>query len=141
MRWRTGHLPPAHGCRVPRSLAQNTHYRRAGLVGHTAGGLVTFSGTILGRVQRTCDHRGAKSVGYDYPPDDPIRDRYLAPEREHEASDVATHATFFPADVSVIEYLQNLHLLTKRVLLFALPLPVEGGDGAPARVIALQPKE
>ncbi len=102
--------------------------------------LVTFSGTILGRVQRTCHHRGAKSVGYDYPPDDSIRDRYLAPEREREASDVATHATFFPADVSVIEYLHNLHLLAKRVQLFALPLPVEGGDGAPARVIALQPK-
>ena len=50
----------------------------------------------------------------------------------------ATHHTFFPAGIGVIEYLTDLHLLDRdRVRFAALPLKLEGGDGAPARAIAI----
>ncbi len=46
----------------------------------------------------------------------------------------ATHHTFFPAGIGVIEYLVNLDRLGRdRVRFVALPLNLEGGDGARAR--------
>jgi kynurenine formamidase len=82
--------------------------------------------------------RGVKAVGYDYPPDYPIRylvtgiPRLIAPE------EWATHHTFFPAGIGVIEYLTNLDRLGRdRVRFVALPLRLEGADGAPARAIAI----
>ena len=48
------------------------------------------------------------------------------------------HHTFFPAGIGVIEYLVNLDRLGReRVRFAALPLRLEGGDGAPARAIAI----
>jgi kynurenine formamidase len=42
-------------------------------------------------------------------------------------------------DIIIIEGLCNLDQITNhKVTLIALPLKVEGGDGAPSRVIALQ---
>ena len=84
--------------------------------------------------------RGAKAVGYDYPPDHPIR--YLVtgawPAEGLPAETWATHHTFFPAGIGVIEYLTDLHRLDRdRVRFAALPLKLEGGDGAPARAIAI----
>lgn len=82
--------------------------------------------------------RNVKAVGYDYPPDPSLR---MNPEnpgtipREHHV----THDVFFPRDIAVIEYLANLaEIGTPRTLFLALPLKVDGGDGAPVRAIALE---
>jgi arylformamidase len=83
--------------------------------------------------------RGVKAVGYDYPPDRPIR--YMVTGRwpaEVLPEEWATHHTFFPASIGVIEYLTNLDGIGRdRVRFVALPLRLEGGDGAPARAIAI----
>jgi kynurenine formamidase len=82
--------------------------------------------------------RGAKAVGYDYPPDYPIRHLVTGRSPTVAPEEWATHHTFFPAGIGVIEYLTNLHLLPRdRVRFCALPLRLEGGDGAPARAIAI----
>jgi arylformamidase len=79
-----------------------------------------------------------KAVGYDYPPDPSLR---MNPEhpgtipREYHV----THDVFFPRNIAVIEYLANLaEIGTPRTLFLALPLKVDGGDGAPVRAIALE---
>jgi kynurenine formamidase len=82
--------------------------------------------------------RGVKAVGYDYPPDFPIRHLVTGERRAVAPEEWATHHTFFPAGIGVIEYLVNLDRLGRdRVRFLALPLRLEGGDGAPARAIAL----
>jgi arylformamidase len=82
--------------------------------------------------------RGVKAVGYDYPPDFPIRHLVTGDRRTVAPEEWATHATFFPAGIGVIEYLTNLDRLGRdRVRFVALPLRLEGGDGAPARAIAI----
>jgi kynurenine formamidase len=82
--------------------------------------------------------RGVKAVGYDYPPDHPVRDLVAATGRRVAPEEWATHHTFFPAGIGVIEYLVNLDRLGRdRVRFVALPLNLEGGDGAPARAIAI----
>lgn len=49
------------------------------------------------------------------------------------------HTILMQNDIVIIEGLTNLHLLSQeKVTLVALPLKVENGDGAPARVIALE---
>ena len=87
--------------------------------------------------------RGVKAVGYDYPPDFPIRYLMTGDPRSIAPEEWATHHTFFPAGVGVIEYLTNLDQISRdrlgrdRVRFVALPLRLEGGDGAPARAIAI----
>ena len=82
--------------------------------------------------------RGVKAVGYDYPPDQPVRDLVTGRRRPIAPEEWATHHTFFPAGIGVIEYLVNLDRLGRdRVRFAALPLRLEGGDGAPARAIAI----
>ena len=82
--------------------------------------------------------RGVKAVGYDYPPDHPVRDLVTGRWRAIAPEEWATHHTFFPAGIGVIEYLVNLDRLGReRVRFAALPLRLENGDGAPARAIAI----
>src|SRR5262245_9476880 len=82
--------------------------------------------------------RGVKAVGYDYPPDFPIRNLVTGARRAVAPEEWATHHTFFPAGVGVIEYLTNLDQLGRdRVRFVALPIRLGGGDGAPARAIAV----
>ncbi len=82
--------------------------------------------------------RGVKAVGYDYPPDFPVRYLVTGERRVVAPEEWATHHTFFRAGVGVIEYLANLDRLGReRVRFVALPLRIEGGDGAPARAIAI----
>lgn len=82
--------------------------------------------------------RGVKAVGYDYPPDFPVRYLLQGFPRPVAPEEWATHHTFFPAGIGVIEYLVNLDRLGRpRVRFVALPLRLEGGDGAPARAIAI----
>lgn len=82
--------------------------------------------------------KDVKAVGYDYPPDPSLRmnpENSNAVPREYHV----THDVFFPRDIAVIEYLANLDDIgTPRTLFMALPLKVDGGDGAPVRAVALE---
>ena len=82
--------------------------------------------------------RGVKAVGYDYPPDHCIRDTIAEPRRRPRRTEYTTHAIFFPAGITVIEYLTNLDRIpTQRCQFIALPLALEGADGSPVRAIAI----
>ncbi len=83
--------------------------------------------------------RKVKTVGYDYPPDQVLRYEVLDPQHEYTADEFTTHDVFFKVGIYVIEYLCNLHLITqKRVQFMALPILIEGAEGAPARAIAIE---
>ncbi len=83
--------------------------------------------------------RKVKSVGTDYPPDEVLRYEVLDPTRKPTGFDYPTHDVFFKAGIFVMEYLVNLHLISRpRVRVIALPLKIVGGDGSPARVIAIE---
>jgi len=70
--------------------------------------------------------RQVKAVGYDYPPG-PVH-----PRHDRRA------AIFFPAGITVIEYLTNLDQIgVSRCRFVALPLKLEGADGCPVRAIAI----
>jgi arylformamidase len=82
--------------------------------------------------------RGVKAVGYDYPPDHCIRDTIAEPRRKPGREEYTTHAIFFPAGITVIEYLTNLDRIgVPRCRFMALPLALEGADGSPVRAIAI----
>jgi len=82
--------------------------------------------------------RGAKAVGYDYPPDYCVRTLIFQPEVPVSRQECTTHAIFFPADIAVVEYLTNLDRIgAARCRFVALPLAVEGADGSPVRAVAL----
>ena len=82
--------------------------------------------------------RGAKAVGYDYPPDYCIRTGILAPATKLQREDHVTHYVFFPKGITVIEYLTHLDAIgAPRCQFMALPLKLEGADGSPVRAIAL----
>lgn len=83
--------------------------------------------------------RKIKTVGYDYPPDQVLRYEMLEPQRESKREDSTTHDVFFKEGIFVIEYLCNLHLITKkRVQFMALPIPIQGAEGSPVRAIAIE---
>ena len=57
------------------------------------------------------------------------------PVARHECT---THDVFFPAGITVIEYLTNLDAIgVARCRFIALPLAIDGADGSPVRAIAL----
>lgn len=73
---------------------------------------------------------GVDVLGMDTPsPDDPARG-------QGADVDSPNHHLLLGAGVVLLEYLANLELLGDEVFLVALPIPVEGADGAPMRVIA-----
>ena len=83
-------------------------------------------------------HRGAKAVGYDYPPDYAIRTMIFEPGRTVTRDECTTHDVFFPVGITVIEYLTNLDAIgAPRCRFIALPLRIEGADGSPVRAVAL----
>jgi kynurenine formamidase len=88
-----------------------------------------------------CDwlvRRGVKAVGYDYPPDQCIRTTIFSPSTRVERHECVTHDVFFPAGITVIEYLTNLDRIgAPRCRFLALPLRIEGADGSPVRAVAL----
>jgi arylformamidase len=52
--------------------------------------------------------------------------------------DHTTHHAFFPAGITIVEYLTNLDQIgVPRCRFVALPLPVEGADGSPVRAVAI----
>jgi len=83
--------------------------------------------------------RSVSGVGFDFPSDYAVRDEVLSPGRRRRREEWAVHDVFLPRDVRVVEYLVNLGAITReRVQLFIAPLKLEGADGAPARVFALE---
>ena len=82
--------------------------------------------------------RGAKAVGYDFPSDFSIRITMFSPGTPVTRHDCTTHDVFFPAGVTVVEYLTNLDRIgSARCRFIALPLKLEGADGSPVRAVAL----
>ena len=82
--------------------------------------------------------RRVKAVGYDYPPDYAIRTMIFEPGRTVTRHECTTHDVFFPAGITVIEYLTNLDAIgAPRCRFIALPLRIEGADGSPVRAVAL----
>ncbi|MGH7277308.1 MAG: cyclase family protein, partial [Candidatus Rokuibacteriota bacterium] len=82
--------------------------------------------------------RGVKAVGYDYPPDYAIRTMIFSPGTAVTREECPTHHVFFPAGITVIEYLTNLDAIAvPRCRFLALPLRLEGADGSPVRAIAM----
>jgi arylformamidase len=82
--------------------------------------------------------RKVKAVGYDYPPDYAVRTMIFEPAKTLTREDNTTHHAFFPAGITVVEYLTNLdQIAAPRCTFVALPLPVEGADGSPVRAVAL----
>jgi arylformamidase len=85
--------------------------------------------------------RRVKLVGYDYPPDYPSRYQVTDPARLAVArrEEYTTHDLFFPQNIGVVEYLTNLHLISReRVEFIAFPIPFEGADGSPVRAVAIE---
>jgi len=82
--------------------------------------------------------RGVKAVGYDYPPDYAIRTMIFEPATPVTRRECTTHDVFFPAGITVIEYLTNLDRIgVPRCRFIALPLRLEGADGSPVRAVAI----
>ena len=82
--------------------------------------------------------RKVKTVGYDYPPDYCVRTMIFEPQKKVTREDNTTHQAFFPAGITVVEYLTNLDQIgASRCGFVALPLPVEGADGSPVRAVAI----
>jgi kynurenine formamidase len=82
--------------------------------------------------------RGVKAVGYDYPPDYSVRTGIFSPGTRVRPEECTTHHIFFPAGITVIEYLTDLHLIgAPRCRFLALPLKIDGADGSPVRAIAM----
>lgn len=77
------------------------------------------------------------AVAFDFPQDRTIRlslDGVVPPIAEH-----ITHDVLLRRGVTLIEYLVNTRALEhSRVFLCALPLKIEGADGAPSRVVAIE---
>jgi kynurenine formamidase len=87
---------------------------------------------------RVADPPRREGVGYDYPPDQCIRDTVAEPRRKPRREEYTTHALFFPAWITVIEYLTNLDRIgVARCRFVALPLALDGADGSPVRAIAM----
>jgi kynurenine formamidase len=82
--------------------------------------------------------RRAKVVGYDYPPDYTVRTGIFEPGTKVPREECTTHHWLFPAGITVVEYLTNLHeIRAPRCRFVALPLRLEGADGSPVRAVAL----
>jgi len=77
-----------------------------------------------------------KAVGFDFPQDYVIRE---IPDRHPAAQEMPTHDLILRKGILLIEYLCNLHKIkTDRIDVYALPLKIAGGEGACARVVAVE---
>lgn len=77
-------------------------------------------------------------VGFDFPQDYPIRG--LLDGEPATMTDFVSHDVLLRRGVPMIEYLCNLSAVrTERPRLCALPLKLMDADGAPARVVAIEP--
>jgi kynurenine formamidase len=77
--------------------------------------------------------RGVKLVAFDLPTPD------LPEARRPPGFDWPVHRTLLAGGVLIAEHLANLdHVAGHRFELWALPIPIVGADGAPARIVARQ---
>ena len=61
----------------------------------------------------------------------------FSPATKVPREECTTHYIFFPAGITVIEYLTDLDQIgVPRCRFLALPLKIEGADGSPVRAIA-----
>lgn len=101
-----------------------------------------FWGKAPYTAQDACDwlvKRKVKTIGYDYSPDYVNKYEVNDPKHEFKYEEYTTHLAFFPNKIFVVEYLCNLHLISKkRIQFFALPIPIAGSEGAPVRAIAIE---
>ena len=71
-----------------------------------------------------------------------VKDYYSAPSIADvmDMEEVTkTHEILLGGDIIIVEGITNLDSVSKeKVKLIALPLKIKGGDGAPARVIAME---
>jgi kynurenine formamidase len=82
--------------------------------------------------------RRVKAVGYDYPPDYSVRTSIFEPGKPIAREECTTHHAFFPAGITVVEYLTNLDQIgADRCRFLALPLRIDQADGSPVRAIAM----
>jgi arylformamidase len=80
---------------------------------------------------------GITTIAYDFPQDYVIR--LLLKGEVRPLAENVTHDILLRAGVTMIEYICNTAALQEReVLLSAAPLKIEGADGAPARVYAIE---
>jgi arylformamidase len=83
--------------------------------------------------------RGVKAVGSDFPNDYLIRFEVTDRRRVRRKEENTTHEHLLAHGIGLIEYLTNLHEISKpRVQLYALPLKIVGSDGSPVRAIAVE---
>lgn len=76
-----------------------------------------------------------KAVGFDFPQDYVIRE---IPQRHPRPEEMPTHHHILRKGIYLIEYLCNLHSVTRgRINFFAAPLKVRNAEGAPIRAFAL----
>ncbi len=88
---------------------------------------LAFPGLDAEAARWLADERGIGAVGIDTAGIDP-----------GDSADLAAHRALLPRGVIVLENLARLETLPARgFLVVALPLPIRGGSGAPARVVAL----
>ncbi len=77
-----------------------------------------------------------KAVGFDFPQDYVIRE---IPDRHPTTEEMPTHDLILRRGILLIEYLCNLHRIkADRVDIYALPIKIAGGEGACARVVAVE---
>ncbi len=77
--------------------------------------------------------RGVKAVVYDF------SEEYLVRQPGFRGEDCDVHHRLLGHDIYNVEYVRNLAAISRpRCVIFALPLKLEGLDGAPARVVALE---
>jgi kynurenine formamidase len=66
-----------------------------------------------------------------------VRTSHARGDLFQSTEDHTTHYAFFPAGITVIEYLTNLDQIgASRCRFVALPLRIEGADGSPVRAVA-----
>lgn len=76
-----------------------------------------------------------KAVGFDFPQDYVIRE---IPQRHPRPEEMPTHHHILRKGIYLIEYLCNLHSVTRgRINFFAAPLKVRNAEGAPIRAFAV----
>ena len=78
---------------------------------------------------------GVRLIGLDTPSPD-------NPKPNADDGDSPVHKIFFKKEVILVEYLRNLSFIHSQEFdLYVLPLLLEGGDGAPARCVAVFEEE
>ena len=143
--------------RVTRSVFEAWETRHGALAPGTIVLVATGWSVRWGDPQRylgSADRTAAGAAALAFPGLDGEAARWLAVERSvaavgidtagvdpGDSVDLAAHLALLPRGVVVFENLTRLDALPARgFLVVALPLPIRGGSGAPARVVALLPE-